>query len=120
MMKFLFAVVLFGYLSSVSASKTYEVTLEACEAKTSCSKCMERIKMHFTVDEALKSVTVSATKIDGSPLREVMETCEVRDVNNWVCTTFWFDFEVKNGLLALLKKDPYKGESKYEMCQVKD
>lgn len=119
-MKFLFAVVLFGYLSSASASKTYEVTLEACEAKTSCSKCMERIKMHFTVEEASKSVMVSATKIDGSPLREVMETCEVRDANNWLCSTFWFDFEVKNGVLALLKKDPYEGESKYEMCQVKD
>jgi hypothetical protein len=120
MMKFLLAVVLFGYLSSASASKTYEVTLEACEAKTSCSKCMERIKMHFTVDEASKSVTVSATKIDGSPLREVMEMCEVRDANNWVCTDFWLDFEVKNGLLALLMKDPYKGKSEYEVCQVKD
>ncbi len=119
-MKFLFAVVLFGYLSSVSASKTYEVTLEGCEAKTSCSKCMERIKLQFSVDEAVKSVTVFATKIDGSPFREVMETCEVRDANNWLCSTFWFDFEVKNGVLALLKKDPYEGESKYEMCQVKD
>jgi hypothetical protein len=119
-MKFLFAVVFFGFFTSVSASKTYEVTLEACEAKTSCSKCMERVKIQFSVDEASKSVTVSGTKIDGSPLSEVMETCEVRDANNWLCTDFWLDFEVKNGLLALLKKDPYKGESKYEVCQVKD
>lgn len=118
-MKFLFAVVLFGFFTSVSASKTYEVTLDACEAKTSCSKCMERVKIQFSVDEASKSVTVSGTQIDGTPLSEVMEPCEVRDANNWLCTAFWFDFEAKNGLLALLKKDPYKGESKYEVCEVK-
>ena len=94
--------------------------MEACEAKTSCSKCMERVKIQFSVDEASKSVKVSGTQIDGTPLNEVMETCEVRDANNWICTDFWLDFEVKNGLLALLKKDPYKGESKYEVCQVKD
>ncbi len=119
-MKFLFAVVLFGYLSSVSASKIYEVTLEACETKTSCSKCMERVKMHFTVDEASKSVTVSGTQIDGSPLSEVMEKCEVRDANNWICTDYSLDFEVKNGLFTLLKKNPYKFERKYEVCQVRD
>ena len=61
-MKFLFAVVLFGYLSAVSASKTYEVTLEACEAKTSCSKCMERVKVQFSVDEASKFVTLRRSK----------------------------------------------------------
>ncbi len=49
-----------------------------------------------------------------------METCEVLDTNNWICTDYLLDFEVKNGLLTLLKKDPYKGESKYEVCQVKD
>jgi hypothetical protein len=81
---------------------------------------MERIKMHFTVDEASKSVTVSGTKIDGSPLSEPMEKCVVRDADNWSCSSFWFDFEAKNGLLTLLKKDPYKGESKFEVCQVKN
>lgn len=119
-MKFLFAVVLFGFFSSVSASKTYEVTLDACEAKTSCSKCMERVKIQFSVDEASKSVTISGTQIDGTPLSEVMETCEVRDANNWICTDYSLDFEVKNGLFTLVKKDPYKGESKYEVCEVKD
>lgn len=120
MMKFLFAVVLFGYLSSVSASKTYEVTLEACETKTSCSICMERVKVQFSVDEESKSVTMSGTQIDGSPLSEVMENCEVRDANNWICTDDSLDFEVKNGLFSLLKKNPYKFERKYEVCQVKD
>jgi hypothetical protein len=81
---------------------------------------MERIKMNFTVDEASKSVTVSGTKIDGSPLNEVMEKCVVRDADNWSCPTLWIDFEAKNGLLVLLKKDPYKGESRYEVCQVKN
>jgi hypothetical protein len=106
-------------ITAISFAKTYDATVEACEVNTSCSKCMERIKMHFTVDEASKSVTVSGTKIDGSPLSEVMEKCVVRDANNWSCPTLWIDFEAKNGLLTLLKKDPYKGESKYEVCQVK-
>jgi len=107
-------------ITAISFAKTYDVTVEACEANTSCSKCVERTKMRFTVDEASKSVTVSATKVDGSPFSEVMDKCVVRDADNWSCSSFWFDFEAKNGLLALLKKDPYKGESKYEVCQVKD
>ncbi len=107
-------------IATISFAKTYDVTLEACEANTSCSKCMERVKMQFTVDEASKSVTVSGTKIDGNPLSEVMEKCVVRDANNWSCPTLWIDFEAKNGLLTLLKNDPYKGESKYEVCQVKN
>jgi len=49
-----------------------------------------------------------------------METCEVRDANNWVCKDFWLDFEVKNGIFTLLRKNPYKFERKYEVCQVKD
>ncbi len=119
-MKKIFALLFFGYIATASASKTYDVTADVCEAKTSCSKCMERVKMQFTVDEASKSVTVSGTKIDGSPLSELMEKCVVRDADNWSCPTLWIDFEAKNGLLTLLKNDPYKGESKYEVCQVKD
>jgi hypothetical protein len=107
-------------IATISFAKTYDATVEACEANTSCSKCVDRTKMYFTVDEASKSVTVSATKIDGSPFSEVMEKCLVRDADNWSCPSFWFDFEAKNGLLALLKKDPYKGESKYEVCHVKN
>jgi hypothetical protein len=105
-------------IATISFAKTYEVTVEACEAKTSCSKCMERTKMRFTVVEASKSVTVSATKIDGSPFSESMEKCVVRDADNWSCPSFWFDFEATNGLLTALRKDPYKGESKIEVCQV--
>ena len=121
-MKKLFTILILFYITSASASagKTYAVTLDACEAKTSCSKCMERTKMHFTVDEASKTVTVSGTKIDGNPLSEVMEKCVVRNADNWSCPTLWIDFEAKNGLLVLLKKDPYKGESWHEVCQVKD
>lgn len=118
-MKKLFAIVFFGFFVTATASKTYEVTIEACEGNTSCSKCVERTKMFFSVDEVLKYVTVSATKIDGSPFSEVMEKCLVRDTDNWSCPDFWFDFEAKNGLLTLLKKEPYKGESRPEACQVK-
>ncbi len=119
-MKNIALMVIFSCITSMSYAKTYEATVEACEAKTSCSKCIERIKMHFTVDEASKSVTVFGVKVDDSPFYEVMEKCMVRDADNWSCPTFWFDFETKDGLLALLKKDPYKGESKYEVCQVKN
>ena len=107
-------------ITAISFAKTYDVTVEGCEANTSCSKCVERTKMSFTVDESSRSVTVSATKVDGSPLSEVMEKCVVRDADNWSCPDFWFDFEAKNGLLALLKKDPYKGENRLEVCQVKN
>jgi hypothetical protein len=106
-------------IATIAFAKTYDVTVEACEANTSCSKCVERTKMYLTVDEASKSVTVSATKIDGSPLSEAMEKCVVRNGDNWSCPSFWFDFEAKDGLLALLKKDPYKGENRLEVCQVK-
>jgi hypothetical protein len=119
-MKKLFTILILFYIASASAGKTYDATVEACEANTSCSKCVERVKMQFTVDEASKSVTVSGTKIDGSPLGELMEKCVIRDADNWSCPTLWIDFEAKNGLLTLLKNDPYKGESKYEVCQVKD
>ncbi len=112
--------VILSCITSMIFAKTYDATVEACEAKTSCSKCMERIKMHFTIDEASKSVTVSATKVDGSPFSEVMEKCVVRNGDNWSCPSFWFDFEAKDGLLALLKKDPYKGENRLEVCQVKN
>jgi hypothetical protein len=105
-------------ITAISFAKTYDVTADVCEANTSCSKCMERVKMQFTVDEASKSVTVSGTKIDGSPFREFMEKCVIRDADNWSCPTLWIDFEAKNGLLTSLRKDPYKGESKIEFCQV--
>jgi hypothetical protein len=111
---------IFSCITAISFAKTYDATVEACEANTSCSKCVERTKMYFTVDEASNSVTVSATKVDGSPFSEVMEKCVVRDADNWSCPSFWFNFEAKNGQLALLKNDPYKGENRLEVCQVKN
>jgi hypothetical protein len=39
--------------------------------------------MQFTVDAASKSVTASATKVDGSPFSEALEECVVRDAGNW-------------------------------------
>ena len=70
----------FCYLVPAYPSKTYDSTVEACEAETSCTKCVGRIKMHFTVDESSKSVTFSATKVDGSPFSEVMGKC---------CAWYW-------------------------------
>ncbi len=107
-------------IATISFAKTYVVTVEAAEANTSCLKCAGRTKMYFTFVEPSKSVAVSATKVDGSPFSEVMEKCVVRDADNWSCTSLWLNFEAKNGLLALLKNDPYNGDSKYEVCMAKE
>ncbi len=84
-------------IATIAFAKTYDVTVEACEVNTYCSKCLERTMMSFTVDEASKSVTVSATKVDGSPFSEVMEKCVVRDADNWSCPTFGLTLRRRTG-----------------------
>ena len=53
---------------TASVSKTYEITVEACQVGSSCSRCIERNKVAFDVDASSKTVVGSGIAFDGLAL----------------------------------------------------
>ena len=64
MKKIIFAICL--CISSNALAKTYGVVIEACLLGTSCQgSCVDRVSVGFTVDAALKTVTLSGQSVAG-------------------------------------------------------
>jgi hypothetical protein len=110
---------IFSCITTVSVAKTYEVTVEACEVGSSCSRCVERNKITFDVDASAKTVVANGVTVDGLAVREVMKDCSVQEENNWSCRSA-FDtlFDVKNGVLNLSSKRKERPEGQHEVCRV--
>ena len=105
--------------ATVVLAKTYEITIEACEVGSSCSRCVERNKLTFDVDGITKTVVANGVAVDGLAVREVMKGCNVQDENNWSCKSAFVNFEAKNGVVSLSNKHRQTREGQHEVCQLR-
>lgn len=117
-MKHFALMVIFSCITAASVAKTYEITVEACEVGSSCSRCVERNKITFDVDAITKAVVANGVAVDGLAVREVMKNCNFHDENNWTCPSAFVHFEVRNGVISLSNKRKETKEGQHEVCQV--
>ena len=110
---------IFSCITTVSVAKTYEVTVEACEVGSSCSRCVERNKITFDVDASAKTVVANGVAVDGLAVREVMKDCNVEDENSWSCRSSSVHFEAKNGVISLSNKSGETRTGQHEVCQIR-
>jgi hypothetical protein len=66
-------------------AKVYELNLAFCEIKTSCSVCIEDIKVSLLVNNENKTVTISGRATTGEQLEEKLSKCSVQSAADWQC-----------------------------------
>jgi hypothetical protein len=118
-MKHFALMVIFACITASSVAKTYDITIEACEVGSSCSRCVERNKITFDVDGITKTVVANGVAFDGLAVREVMKDCNVLDENSWSCRSSSVHFEAKNGVISLSNKSGETRTGQHEICQVR-
>ncbi len=98
-----------------AVAKVYELNLSLCEAKMSCSVCVEDIKVNFTVDDANKTVTISGKATNGEQLREALTKCSIQSADNWQCEELRGVIKVASGKLTYTPEKARFGKN-IEVC----
>jgi hypothetical protein len=118
-MKRFFMMIVLSCINTISFSKVYEITIEACEVGTSCSRCVERNKITFDVDASAKTVVAKGTAFDGLAVHEVLKDCQVQDESNWSCGSAYVIFQARTGMISLSNKSKENRQGQHEVCHVK-
>ena len=98
-----------------AVAKVYELRLSLCEVKTSCSMCIEDIRVNFTVNSENKTVTISGKATSGEQLKEVLTKCSVQSSDNWQCEELRGVIKVASGKLTYTPEQARFGKD-IEVC----
>ncbi len=112
-LKLLLLAISFAPLSAVA--KVYELNLSLCEAKMSCSVCVEDISVNLTVNDAKKTVTISGKTTSGEQLKEALTKCSVQSPDNWECEELRGVIKVASGKLTYTPERARFGKN-IEVC----
>ena len=112
-LKLLLLLISFVPLSALA--KVYELNLSLCEGKTSCSVCVEDLKVNFTVNNANKTVTISGKTTSGEQLKELLTKCSVQSANDWQCHELRGLIRVTSGILEYVPQETLLGKN-IEIC----
>jgi hypothetical protein len=117
MKKLIFLILLFPALTF---AKEYKIKITPCDKSSNCTKCYEQVDLTYTVDEKLKTVTLSGFDEKGSPIQQVIKECTVINEANWSCDGAFVRVDVKNGELKILNntKNSLASAGK-EVCRLK-
>ncbi len=112
-LKLLLLAISFVPLSAVA--KVYDLSLSLCEVKTSCSVCIEDIRVNLTVNSENKTVTISGRATTGEQLKEVLTKCSVQSTNDWQCEELRGVIKVASGKLTYTPEKARFGKD-IEIC----
>jgi hypothetical protein len=112
-LKLLLLAISFAPLSAVA--KIYDLSLSLCEVKTSCSVCIEDIRVSLTVNSENKTVTISGKTTSGEQLKEVLTKCSVQSSDNWQCEELRGVIKVASGKLTYTQEKARFGKN-IEVC----
>ncbi len=80
---------LISFLASLlplaATAKDYPLHLSICEQDSSCSNCLEELRVTLSVDPTVRAVFLSAKTPEGAPVKEQLSDCKVTSVNDWEC-----------------------------------
>ena len=99
MKKLIFLILL---LPTLAFAKEYKVNISPCEKSSNCTKCYEQVDLTYTVDEKLKTVTLSGFDEKGLFIKDTIKDCSVSNANNWSCNGAFVKVDVKSGVLSML------------------
>jgi len=99
MKKLIFLILL---LPTLAFTKEYKVKISPCDKSSNCTKCYEQVDLTYTVDEKLKTVTLSGFDEKGSLIKDTIKECTVSNANNWSCNGVIVMIDVKSGVLEML------------------
>jgi bacillopeptidase F (M6 metalloprotease family) len=103
------------FAPSTVLAKAYELNLSLCDAKTSCSVCMEDIRVKLTVNGENKTVTISGKTTSGEQLKEVLTNCSVQSADDWQCEELRGLIKVVSGELSYTSEKSRLGKD-IEAC----
>ena len=117
MKKLIFLILL---LPTLAFAKEYKVKITPCDESSNCTKCYEQVDLTYTVDEKLKTVTLSGFDLKGSPIQDTIKECTVSSAINWSCDGAFVKVDVNNGELKILNnpKSSLASAGK-EVCRLK-
>jgi hypothetical protein len=117
MKKLIFFILL---LPTLAFSKEYKVKITPCDKSLNCTKCYEQVDLTYTVDEKLKTVTLSGFDIKSSPVKETIKECAVNNANNWSGNGAFVRVDVKGGVLSILNNSESSlANAGKEVCRLK-
>jgi hypothetical protein len=117
MKKLIFFILL---LPTLAFSKEYKVKITPCDKSSNCTKCYEQVDLTYTVDEKLKTVTLSGFDIKSSLVKETIKECAVNNANNWSCNGAFVRVDVKGGVLSILNNSESSlANAGKEVCRLK-
>lgn len=93
--------------------------MTSCLIGSSCNKCAEVISLKYDVDSKSKVVVVSGLSIEGEPIKEVLNSCDIKDDSNWSCSSSAINVSANNNLISVVtnqKSSLYASEK--EMCLI--
>jgi hypothetical protein len=110
---FLLACPLFAY------AKSYEVTISPCDIGSSCKKCYEVVQLTYIVDAKLKQVFASGKDLNEKEIKEPLENCQIRNVDNWSCDSSVVSVQADNGVINIFNRPRSSlASGKKEVCLI--
>lgn len=104
----------------VAFARDYVIKMTPCLIGSNCNKCAEVISLKYDVDSKNKLVAVSGLSINGEPIKETLNSCDIKDGSNWSCSHSAIMVSAKDGLISVAtNKKSSLYASKKEMCLVK-
>ena len=112
-------IAVFCSFPQMAYARDYDIQMSPCLIGSNCNKCAEVISIKYDVDSKNKLVTVSGMSIKGEPVKETLNSCDVKDGSNWSCSFSAIAVSAKDGFITVTtNKKSSLYASKKEMCIV--